>query len=81
MSGHSDWFPFFFSRRSSLNGAVDEMDHPDLTGALAALHGYEASGGETVLLETAYDLARGVAGRRHDMNVAFDAFRIALAAG
>lgn len=61
--------------------ALDEIDHPALTGAVAALHGFVASGGDSFLLEKAYDLARGVAASKQDVLVAFDACRIALAAG
>lgn len=60
---------------------LDEMDHPALTGPVGALYGYTASEGDTSLLERAYDMARRVAGTRQDVEVVFDACRIALAAG
>ncbi|CAM9780551.1 unnamed protein product, partial [Choristocarpus tenellus] len=48
---------------------------------MAALYGYEISGGDAGLLEKAYDLARDVAGARHDLPIAVSASRIALASG
>lgn len=49
-------------------------------GAVGALHGYAASG-DPVFLEKGYALARSVAGSKHDLDVSFDACRMALAAG
>lgn len=60
---------------------LDEFDHPALTPIVAALHAYAASGGDTVFLERGYELARGVAASKHDLGVAFDACRLALAVG
>ena len=54
---------------------------PALTGVVAAIHGYKASGGHLVFLEKAYDLARGVAASKQDLTVAFNACRVALAIG
>lgn len=60
---------------------MDELDHPLLTGGVAALHGYAASGANVLFLEKAYDLARDVAGSKHELGVAINACRLALAAG
>lgn len=61
--------------------ALNEVSDHGLTGALSALHEFMASGGDPAVLEKAYDLARSVAGSKNDVKVAFDACRIALAAG
>ncbi|CAN0306240.1 unnamed protein product, partial [Ectocarpus sp. 12 AP-2014] len=60
---------------------LEEFDHPALQGAIAALHGYAASDGDTVFLEKAYELARAVAGSKHTLGVSFDACRVVLAVG
>lgn len=60
---------------------LQEFDHPALTPVVAALHGYAASGGDTVFLERGYELARAVAASKHDLGVAVDACRLALAVG
>lgn len=56
-------------------------DCQELTGVVAAIYGYKASGGDLVFLEKAYDLARGVAASKQDLSVAFNACRVALAVG
>lgn len=67
--------------RRNKSTALDEFDHPALAGAAAALHGYVASEGDPVFLEKAYEIARSVAGSKHNLSVAFDACRMALAVG
>lgn len=69
----------FHNRRDS--SPLDQFSHPALTPAVAALHGYAASGGDTVFLERSYEFARTVAASKQDLGVAFDACRLALAVG
>eukprot|EP00903_Cladosiphon_okamuranus_P017088 g15746.t1 len=70
-----------FSDERNDSTALDEFDDPALAGAAAALHGYLVSEGDAVFLEKAYEIARGVAGSKHSLTVAFDACRMALAVG
>ncbi|CBJ28101.1 expressed unknown protein [Ectocarpus siliculosus] len=70
----------FCNERSDTN-PLEEFDHPALQGAVAALHGYAASDGDTSFLEKAYELARTVAGSKHTLGVSFDACRVVLAVG
>lgn len=72
---------FLFSFFSESSALEEVEDCTALTGVVAAIYGYKASGGDLVFLEKAYDLARGVAASKYDLTVAFNACRVALAVG